>query len=155
MKPTAFRPLATALTAAIIFAGPAFSQSAAVRVPSALPVDEAVARMSQAIEGAGARVFTTVNYAEGARSVGGALRPTTVIIFGGPQIGAAVFEESQTIGLYLPLRVLAYEDAAGEAWLLYDDPADAAAEHGIPEDHPAILNMKAALERVTSVGSGS
>ena len=78
-----------------------------------------------------------------------------MVIFGSPDIGAEAFKIGQGIGLYLPLRVLAYEDAAGKVWLMYKDPADAAAEHGIPTDHPAIKAMQNALKKLTGIASGN
>jgi uncharacterized protein (DUF302 family) len=102
----------------------------------------------------GAQVFAVLDYAAGVATVGETLRPTTLVIFGSPKIGGAVFRETQTIGLYLPLRVLAYEDSAGDVWLIYEDPADAALEHGIPADHPAIRAMQGALSKMTGVAAG-
>lgn len=131
------------------------AQGATINVKSSLQVGEATAQLEAAIEKAGARVFTKVDFQQGAKSAGHDIRPTTIIIFGNPKIGAEAFTVGQTIGLYLPLRVLAYEDGAGQVWLSYHDPADAAAEHGIPVDHPAIKAMQGALKKLTMVASGS
>lgn len=126
-----------------------------VKIESNYNVDQSVMRLKGAVEKAGAIVFTEINYAEGAASIGETIRPTTVVLFGSPKIGASAFQAGQTIGLYLPLRVLAYEDAAGKSWLMYNDPADAAKAHGIASDHPAIKKMQGALKKMTSVASGS
>lgn len=126
----------------------------AIRVESQLPVGEAVGRLTAAVEKAGARVFLTVNFQEGVASIGETIRPTMLVVFGSPKIGGKVFNASQTIGLYLPLRILAYEDEAGKVWLMYRDPADAAEEHGIATDHPAIRAMQGALKKMTSIAAG-
>lgn len=128
---------------------------ATINVKSELPVSDVTARLEAAIEKAGARVFTKVDFQQGVKSVGKDIRPTTVLIFGSPKIGADAFAIGQTIGLYLPLRVLAYEDASGQVWLSYPDPADAAVEHGIPVDHPAIQAMRGALKKLTMAASGN
>lgn len=130
-------------------------QGATIDVKSALSVSEATAMLEAAIEKAGANVFAKVDYQKGAKSVGKDIRPTTILIFGSPKIGADAFSIGQTIGLYLPLRVLAYEDVSGQVWLTYDDPADAALEHGIPVDHPAIMAMQGALKKLTMAASGN
>lgn len=141
---------------AAVFAALAVStvQGATINVKSTLPVTQATARLEAAIEKAGAKVFAKVDYQKGAMSAGQDIRPTTILIFGSPKIGADAFTISQTIGLYLPLRVLAHEDASGQVWLTYHDPADAAIEHGIPVDHPAIVAMQGALKKLTMTASG-
>lgn len=132
----------------------AFAGDGRVMVASSVPVDEAVMRLTGAVEKAGARVFAIVDYAKGTASVGMTLRPTTLVIFGSPKIGASALQVGQTMGLYLPLRVLAYEDRAGKVWLLYTDPADAAVKHGIPADHPAVVRMQAALAKMARFAAG-
>lgn len=127
----------------------------AIKIESNYNVDQSVMRLKGAVEKAGARIFTEINYTEGVASMGESIRPTTVVLFGSPKIGASAFQAGQTIGLYLPLRVLAYEDAAGKTWLMYNDPSDAAQAHGIAPDHPAIKKMQGALKKITSVASGS
>lgn len=139
---------AVALAAGISVAGRSVAET--VRVASAVPVDAAVARITAAVEEAGAHVFAVVDYAEGAATAGQTIRPTTLVIFGSPRIGAAALGIGQTMGLFLPLRILAFEDAGGEVWLLYPDPADAAVEHGIPADHPAVERMQGALRKMAA-----
>ena len=40
-------------------------------------------------------------------------------------------QSRQTIGIDLPLKALAFEDADGTVWLCYNDPAWLAARHGV------------------------
>ena len=47
------------------------------------------------------------------------------------------------------------EDVSGQVWLTYHDPADAALEHGIPVNHPAIMAMQGALKKLTMAASGN
>ena len=145
----------TALTlAAVIAIGlPGNLLAANIKVASSVPVDQAVSQLTEAVAKAGARVFTTVDFTKGAASQGVELRPTTVVIFGSPKIGAPALLIGQTMGLFLPLRVLAYEDALGKTWLEYPDPVDAAMEHGVPVDHPAVLRMRAALAKLTEIAA--
>jgi len=58
------------------------------------------------------------------------------------------------MGLYLPLRPLAFEDVAGKVWLLYPDPAHAAEEYRILADHPAVVRIQDALPRITDIVVG-
>jgi uncharacterized protein (DUF302 family) len=43
-------------------------------------------------------------------------------------------QAKQTIGIDLPLKVLAWEDASGNVWATYNDPAWLAARHALGED---------------------
>lgn len=144
-----------AVIAIAALCAPAFAGADPVKVAGTVPFGEAVSRLTTAVEKAGAQVFAVVNYAEGVASVGGTLRPTTLVIFGNPKIGASALEVGQTMGLYLPLRELAYEDEAGKTWLIYNDPANAAADHGIPKDHPAVVRMQGALVKFTGIAAGN
>jgi len=141
--------------AALLLGLPSIASADVVRVPSRLNVDDAVAAITVAIEGAGARVFTTINFKEGSARIGEELRPTTLIIFGNPKIGGEALQIGQTMALHLPLKVLAYEDEVGKVWLTYSDPVPLAVESGIPADHPGVLRMRTALEAMTSAAGGA
>lgn len=75
-------------------------------------------------------VFARIDHAAGAAKIGKTLRPTQVIIFGNPQGGTPLMECAQTIGIDLPLKALVWEDASGQVWLGYNDPAYLAQRHG-------------------------
>ena len=64
-------------------------------------------------------------------SAGLKLRPTEVLIFGNAKGGTPLMQATQTIGIDLPLKALAWEDAAGQAWLAYNDPVWLTTRHGI------------------------
>ncbi|MEM7440221.1 MAG: DUF302 domain-containing protein [Pseudomonadota bacterium] len=126
------------------------AQADIVRVQSPHSVDETIDRLAAAIEGAGAKVFARVDHAKGAASVDMELAPATALIFGNPKLGTPAMLVSPEAGLDLPLRALAYEKD-GTVWLIYHDPADLAAKHGIPADHPIIAAMTGALGKLTGV----
>ncbi len=125
-----------------------------INVASNADVVTSVERLTNAVETAGARIFTTVDFAEGSASVGESLRPTTVVIFGSPKIGAKALQQGQTMALNLPLRILFFEDANGQTWATYDDPGVVAPSHGLAADHPAVLAMKGALEKFSAIATG-
>ena len=58
------------------------------------------------------------------------------------------------MALYLPLRILFFEDESGQTWATYDDPTAVAPTHGLPADNPAVLRMRGALERFSAVATG-
>ncbi|MCC1492977.1 DUF302 domain-containing protein [Cognatishimia sp. F0-27] len=125
-----------------------------IRLANDATVAASVDRLTQAVEAAGARVFTTVDFARGSAFVGESLRPTTVVIFGSPKIGAKALQHGQTMALNLPLRILFYEDVNGQTWAACDESTALAPSHGLAADHPAVLAMRGALERFCVAGTG-
>lgn len=140
--------------AVLLLGLPSIAPADVVRVSSRLNVDDAVAAITTAIEGAGSRVFTTVNFKEGSARIGQEMCPTTLIIFGSPKIGGEALQLGQTMALHLLLKLLAYEDEDGQVWMTYSDPVPLAVESGIPADHPGVLRMRAALKAMAAAAQG-
>lgn len=124
-----------------------------IRIESKNTVSETIGRLTGAIKKSGAQIFSVFDFQKGVASIGQTIRPTSGIIFGNPKIGGAIFQKSQTFGLYLPLRILAYKDEQGKVWMIYDDPADAATKHNVPNDHPAIRAMQRVLVKLTGLAA--
>ena len=142
-----------------LFAGIAFlaaataAQAEMIKVKSAHSVDVTLDRLTAAVEGAGAKVFARIPHSKGAESVGMELPPAAALIFGNPKLGTPALQGAITMGLDLPLRVLAYQE--GETvWIIYHDPADVAALHGLPADHPVVGKMQGALKKLTAKAAG-
>ena len=146
------KTLITLALVAATSAGAAMAER--INVASNANVATSVDRLTGAVEKAGARLFTKVDFAQGSASVGETLRPTTVVIFGSPKIGARALQQGQTMALNLPLRILFFEDANGQTWATYDDPTALAPSHGLAADHPAVLAMKGALEKFSAAATG-
>ncbi len=107
-------------------------------------------RLQEAAEGAGATVFARVDHAKGADSINIEMRPTQMLMFGNAALGTPAMLDNQTVGLDLPLRVLAYADAAGQVHVVYHAPSSLVADHGLPADAEYIKNMKGALDNLTN-----
>ena len=112
-------------------------------------VADTMDRLVMAVEGAGATVFARIDHAAGAAKVSMELRPTQTLIFGNPKLGTPAMLDSQTAGLDLPLRVLAYADGEGVVHVTYHAPANLAATHGLPADAKYIAMMTGALGKLT------
>jgi uncharacterized protein (DUF302 family) len=141
------------LIAALALATTALSTQAMAEIitkQSPHPVKMTIDRLQAAVEGAGATVFARVDHAAGATSVDLELRPTELLIFGNPKMGALAMRDAQISGLDLPLRVLAYEDADGVVHVSYNTPTDLVADHGVPADAPYLEMMAGALDKLTS-----
>lgn len=138
----------TILAAAAMLVAVTAAQADMIRVKSAHSVKDTVDRLAAAVKGAGAKVFLRIDHAKGAASVGMELAPSATLFFGNPKLGTPAMQGALTMGLDLPLRVMAYKDGDG-VWLIYHDPADVAALHGLPADHPVIGKMQGALKKLT------
>ncbi len=141
------------LIAALILGNIAMPHSAAAEMiakTSPHSVSVTMDRLQAAVEGAGATMFARIDHAAGATSVDLELRPTQLMIFGNPKMGALAMRDAQTSGLDLPLRVLAYEDAEGMVHVTYNTPATLAADHSLPADAPYLALMAGALDKLTS-----
>ena len=130
------------------------SEGGVVTIESAHDVATTIDRLEEVVEGAGARVFARVDHAAGAANAGMELRPTQMLMFGNPKLGTPALQAGQTIGMDLPLRVVAWEDESGKVMLSYTDPAVMAARHGIAADHPVVAKMTGALAKLTGKAAG-
>ena len=104
-----------------------------VAVKSPFPAKETMNRFEDIAKQRGLTVFARVDHAVGATRVGRTLRPTEVLIFGNPVGGTPLMECAQTAGIDLPLKALVWEDAQGQVWLGYNDPAYLAQRHGVAQ----------------------
>jgi uncharacterized protein (DUF302 family) len=68
-----------------------------------------------------------------------------VLIFGNPKGGTPLMQSNPTIGIDLPLKVLAWQDADGKAWLAYNDPGWLARRHRFGPGAEANVNALATL----------
>lgn len=100
----------------------------------------------------GMMIFARVDHAAGAAKVDQKLRPTEVLIFGNPKGGTPFMECAQSVGIDLPMKALAWQDAAGQVWLGYNDPAYIAKRHGAAEC-PVIENLRKALSGLTEAAT--
>jgi uncharacterized protein (DUF302 family) len=107
------------------------AESGLVTIASAFPVRETVDRLAAEVGRRGLRVFARIDHAAGAAEIGMPLRPTELLIFGHPRGGTPLMQDRQTAGIDLPLKALAWEDAAGKVWLTVNDAAWLAARHGL------------------------
>ena len=126
---TAVLALALPFTLALA-ATTAVAADGLVTLKSPYPVMETMSRLEDNAKQRGLTVFARIDHAAGATRIGKTLRPTEVLIFGNPQGGTPLMECAQTMGIDLPLKALVWEDAQGQVWLGYNDPAWLASRHG-------------------------
>jgi uncharacterized protein (DUF302 family) len=117
---------------AVLAALPAVAADGLIALKSAHAPKVTLDRLEAAVRQRGLNVFLRVDHAAGAAKIGKSLRPTELLVFGNPQGGTPLMECAQGAGIDLPLKALAWQDAQGQSWLAYNDPAWLAARHGAP-----------------------
>ena len=131
-------------------AAPALADdSALVTKKSPYSVAETLDRFTQIITGKGLTVFARIDHAAGAEKVGQMLAPNTVLVFGNPKVGTPLIQANPQVGLSLPLKLLAYEDADGQVWLAYLSPHALKTAYGLEGKDGALDNVAKALANLT------
>lgn len=134
-----------AATTLLLAATSAFAADGLVTVPSAHAPKVTLDRLEAVLKEKGLTIFLRVDHAAGAAKIGKTLRPTELLVFGNPQGGTPFMECAQSVGIDLPLKALAWQDAAGKNFLGYNDPRFLAARHGVATC-PVAENLRKALE---------
>ena len=133
------------------------SDNGLITLRSAHDFTATLARLSASLEAKAVTIFARVDHAAGAASVGLALRPTTLLIFGNPAAGTPLMQDAPTAGIDLPLKMLVWQDADDTVNLSYNDPFWIAARHrlGSADVHQAVAAMAATLEALARHATGS
>jgi uncharacterized protein (DUF302 family) len=126
-----------------------------ITIRSSHSVADTIDRLERGVTAAGLHVFARVDHAAGAGQVGMELRDTLLLIFGNPRGGTPLMIANQTAGIDLPVKALAWQDADGQVWLAYNDPAWIAARHHLGADEaPAVQAMADGLDSLTANAPG-
>ena len=140
---------ATSILLACSFASAAGAAEGLIAMRSPYSVKETLDRFETAAQSRGLNIFLRLDHAEGAKKVGKDLRPTELLVFGNPQGGTPLMECAQSAGIDLPLKALAWQDAAGKVWLAYNDPKYLASRHGADNCGAIVEGMSKALDGMT------
>ena len=107
-------------------------------------------RFEAAAKARGLNIFVRVDHAAGAQKIGKTLRPTELLIFGNPQGGTPLMECAQTVGVDLPLKVLAWQDSSGVVRLGYNEPRYLVHRHRAGDCQPAVENVTRTVEALVA-----
>jgi uncharacterized protein (DUF302 family) len=100
-----------------------------ITIASQHSVKDSLDRLETTLKSKHIAVFARIDHSGGALAVGMTLRPTELLIFGHPKAGTPLMQAGQTVGIDLPLKVLAWQDEAGKVWLSYNDMSWLAQRH--------------------------
>ncbi len=124
-----------------------------ITVQSEKGFDETVAALQAAIEEAGFRIPAVIDHSANAGSVDLDLPPTTLIIFGNPNVGTGLMQAERSLGLDLPQKFLVWEDMDGAVFITYNDPVFIAERHGLMEIDETIERISGALANFAAAGA--
>ncbi len=127
----------------------AFAADGLTAVKSPFTAKETMSRLEENVKQRNLVVFARIDHAAGAAKVDKVLRPTELLIFGSPVGGTPLMECAQTAGIDLPLKALVWQDAQGQVWLGYNDPAFLAQRHGVA-GCSAVAGLSSALSILTA-----
>jgi uncharacterized protein (DUF302 family) len=125
-----------------------------ITIASRFTVKETTDRLAATVTSKGMTVFARVDHGGGAAQVGLPLRPTELLIFGNARGGTPLMQAKQAVGIDLPLKALAWEDADGKVWVTSNDPVWIARRHGLGADLDKVVDaLHAGLAGVTKAAA--
>jgi uncharacterized protein (DUF302 family) len=103
-------------------------------------------KFEEAAKAASMNIFARVDHAAGAQRIGKTLRPTEVLVWGSPPGGTPMLECAQTVGIDLPQKALVWQDAKGDVYLGWNDPAHLInSRHNTPGCEAVTANVAKAI----------
>jgi len=147
------RQLLCTLITIFLFAPLAYAADGLISVKSAHDVKITMDRLENTVREKGMTVFIRINHAAGAQKGGQKLRPTELLIFGNPKVGAPLMQCSQSVAIDLPQKALIWEDEQGQVWLSYNDPKYLAMRHGITGCDEVINKINNALSNFANAAA--
>ena len=78
------------------------------------------------------------------------------MIFGSPAVGTPAIVADRQAALFLPLKALVFEDAAGAVHVVYEDPAAMLSElDGISGNEEFLTRMNMAMNKFVAKATGN
>lgn len=113
--------------------------------PSKYSVPETIHRLETIVTSKGIKIFALVDHSGEAEKAGLAMPPTQLLIFGNPKGGTPAMLAEPLLAIDLPLKALAWQDASGQVWLSYNDPAYLQRRYSLSDELMKPLNVLGAL----------
>ncbi|MEO1666528.1 MAG: DUF302 domain-containing protein [Chloroflexota bacterium] len=129
-----------------------------INVESANDHATTVENVQAILEERGFRVPFVVDHAISAANNDLDLRPTTLFIFGNPNVGTPFMQLERTIAIDLPQKMLVWEDADGMVLITYNAPAylfqrAGVADEDVPENVPNVADALAGIAEAAATAA--
>jgi uncharacterized protein (DUF302 family) len=118
--------------------------------PSKYSVPDTIGRLEKVVKAKGFTIFAMIDHAAAAKRDGLTMPPTQLLIFGNPKGGTPLMLAAPTTAIDLPLKALAWQDAAGKVWLSYNTAEYLKERHDIKGKDAAIKHLDGALDAMTT-----
>jgi uncharacterized protein (DUF302 family) len=105
-----------------------------VNVPTRRTVEQAADAFASLIEAKHIILFARIDFAADAQRAGLAMPPSQLLVFGNPRAGTPLMLAAPSVALDLPLKVLVWQDEAGQVWFSYNATSYLQARHGAPAE---------------------
>ena len=135
---------------------PASAAEGLTTKPSANSVDATLDRLEAALKERGFIIFTRLDHAAAAQSLGLKMPRSTVLVFGNPRLGTPNFIQHPTYAIDLPLKALVWEDTNGKVWVSYNTSEWTKVingRHGVPTNPEGMAQGDAALNAATDAAT--
>lgn len=119
--------------------------SGLVTVTSASDVESTVERLVNNLEARGLTVMRVIDHAANAAGVDLELRPTQVILFGNPNLGTQLMNNSRSVAIDLPQKYLVWEDGDGQTHVAYNGVPYLVDRHGLTGPEEVLTTVTNAL----------
>jgi uncharacterized protein (DUF302 family) len=146
---------ALALGLTVVASGAAQASDDIVIKTSTRSVKETIDALAAKLKEKGIKIAARVDHAAGAKAAGLELPPTELLIFGNPKLGTPLMQANRAIGLDLPMKVLAWQEADGTVKVAYTAPAALAKRHGISDQDKIVETMTKALDGLMKAAAGT
>jgi len=134
---------------------PAAPASGVVRVRSAYPFEETVARLKNDIAAKSIRFFAEIDQAMLAADAAIRLGPSTLLLFGNPPLGVQFLTSNPYAGLDWPVRMLVIEDQDRKVWVAYSDFTYIAQRYAITDRDAAFAKAAEVAASIAASASGA
>lgn len=112
-------------------------------------VEKLAGQLKQVLIEKGFTIMAHIDHAAGAEKVSLELRPTQTLIFGNPKGGTLLMQQSQEIGIDLPLKIVIWQDEAQEVHASYYNATALTTRYGIFKVEELIAKIDGMFKGVT------
>ncbi|WP_222914426.1 DUF302 domain-containing protein [Natrinema sp. SYSU A 869] len=118
-------------------------------------VETSVKRVKDAIEGNDdLGLMAEVDHEANAASVDRDLQPTTVLVFGNPDLGTPLMQSARTLAIDLPQKLLVMEREDGTVTVTYNDTTYIAERHGVDKQDDRLDTASDTLSSLAAIAAG-
>lgn len=100
------------------------------------------------------RLFAEHDHKANANSIGMDLNPTSLVIFGNPNMGTPLMQDTQTVGIDLPQKMLVWEDDEGVVWVSYNNPEFLTSRHTLTGNDDIQAAFTVGLNNLSNAAAG-